>query len=64
MIHLYVNPTARREWCRKNSQQFFVPNQQGDHQPQHLDHPPPYDYNSYGSPQYNPGYTYDQRYAS
>ena len=64
MLHLYVNPTARREWCSKNGQQFFVPQQQGQHHPENLEHPPAYDYNSspaYYSPQYNSGYNCDQR---
>ena len=39
-LHLYTNPTARRNWCEKNNEQFVLPQA-----PQGVTHPPPPPYN-------------------
>ena len=34
LIHLYMNPSARQEWCRRNGVEFLYPSQQQQYQPQ------------------------------
>jgi len=61
LIHLYMNPSTRQEWCRQNGVEFLYPQQQqrNQHQPQQQQYFP--QQQQYGVPVQPP--IYSQNYG-